>query len=118
MNMTQQLQQARAQCISRRWFLRDCGVGLAGIAAGSLLAAENPLAPRQPHFPAKAKQRRVGIDERGSIAFQQFGRRKLSVVLGEFRLVVEQFQMAGSAGLKNIDDPLGLRREVRLSWGQ
>ena len=61
MNMTQQLQRARAQYLSRRWFLRDCGVGLAGIAAGSLLAAEtgakpttseNPLAPRQPHFPA------------------------------------------------------------------
>ena len=65
MNMTQQLQRARAQYLSRRWFLRDCGVGLAGIAAGSLLAAEtgakpttseNPLAPRQPHFPAKAKR--------------------------------------------------------------
>lgn len=56
--------------LARRWFLRDCGVGLAGIALQSLLArdghAENPtspsgaphhpLAPRAPHFPAKAKQ--------------------------------------------------------------
>ena len=56
MNMTQQLQQAREQYLSRRWFLRDCGVGLAGIAAGSLLAADNSLTPRQPHFPAKAKR--------------------------------------------------------------
>ena len=54
MNNSQQLQAARALYLSRRWFLRDCGVGLASIAAHSLLAsegranapAENPLAPR------------------------------------------------------------------------
>ncbi len=53
-----QLQSIRAQALTRRWFLRDCGVGLGAIAAGSLLAADstNPLAPRQPHFPAKAKR--------------------------------------------------------------
>ena len=65
MNLTRELQQARALLLSRRWFLRDCGIGLAGIAAGSLLAAEsgakaprseNPLAPRQPHFAPKAKR--------------------------------------------------------------
>ncbi len=62
----QQLQAAHAQAVSRRWFLRDCGVGLGAIAAGSLLSNDlsraiaadnqNPLAPRQPHFPAKAKR--------------------------------------------------------------
>jgi uncharacterized protein (DUF1501 family) len=53
--------------ISRRYFLNDCAIGLGKIAAASLLAgsaargavasesARNPLAPRQPHFPAKAK---------------------------------------------------------------
>jgi hypothetical protein len=64
MNLIHQLQSARAQYLSRRWFLRDCGVGLAGIAASSLLAeesakapaADNPLAPRQPHFLGKAKR--------------------------------------------------------------
>ena len=49
---------------TRRHFLRDCGVGLGSIALASLLddklfadakTPENPLAPRQPHFPAKAK---------------------------------------------------------------
>ena len=53
----------------RRWFLSQCGVGLAGIAASTLLAEEspnklsasssgiaNPLAPKQPHFPGKAKR--------------------------------------------------------------
>ena len=64
--MTQQLplQTAFAQYLSRRWFLRDCGIGLAGIAANSLASraaqgageSTNPLAPRQPHFPAKAKR--------------------------------------------------------------
>ncbi len=52
--------------VRRRWFLRDCGVGLGAIAAGTLLAADstaavtadatNPLASKQPHFPGKAKR--------------------------------------------------------------
>jgi len=49
----------------RRWFFGECGVGLAGIAATSLLAQQaagrpredaNPLAAKQPHFPARAKR--------------------------------------------------------------
>src|SRR5262245_21061190 len=63
MNYWHDLQAAQARYLSRRWFLKDCGVGLAGIAASSLLAtdlaaatADNPLAPKQPHYPAKAKR--------------------------------------------------------------
>src|SRR5687768_12570048 len=65
MNFAQQWHDARARYLSRRWFLRDCGIGLAGIAASALLASEshaatdaaaNPLAPRSPHFPGKAKR--------------------------------------------------------------
>lgn len=65
MNILQELQQAHAKYLTRRWFLRDCGMGIAGIAASSLLAGEkraaaapsqNPLAPRPSHFPAKAKR--------------------------------------------------------------
>jgi hypothetical protein len=65
MNLAQELRQAFGRYLSRRWFLRDCGVGLASIAAGALLAddaagaapaAGNPLAPRLPHFPARAKR--------------------------------------------------------------
>jgi Protein of unknown function (DUF1501) len=42
--------------IARRWFLEQCGVGLGAMALGQLLnAAENPLAPKKPQFPAKAK---------------------------------------------------------------
>ncbi|WP_372898610.1 DUF1501 domain-containing protein [Stieleria sp.] len=47
---------------SRRWFLKDCGVGLGAIAAAQLMAEESgaastadPLAVRQPHFPGKVK---------------------------------------------------------------
>ncbi len=51
---------------TRRHFFQDCALGLGSLALGSLLndrgagAAEstaftNPLAPKQPHFPAKAK---------------------------------------------------------------
>ena len=53
--------------ITRRWFFKECGVGLGAIALGSLLgegavaaaekvAGTNPLSPRQPHFKAKAKR--------------------------------------------------------------
>lgn len=69
MNLQQQLHTAAAQDLRRRWFLKECGVGLGSIAAASLLQAEscasegasanslkNPLAPREPHFPARAKR--------------------------------------------------------------
>ena len=50
--------------ITRRWFFKECGVGLGSIALGSLLADRlsggstlaHPLAPKQPHFAAKAKR--------------------------------------------------------------
>lgn len=50
--------------ITRRWFFQQCGVGLGAIALGELfkqngwaapLQAANPLAPKPPPFPAKAK---------------------------------------------------------------
>jgi len=49
---------ARASLLARRWFLRDCGVGLAGIAATSLLAGEGCAAARvrSPHFTPRAKR--------------------------------------------------------------
>jgi hypothetical protein len=51
---------------TRRHFFRDCGVGVGAMALSSLLAREtaaadaaaprkDPLTPRKPHFPAKAK---------------------------------------------------------------
>ncbi len=59
------LQQQWAKQLRRRWFFRDCGLGLAGIAAGCLQAQEllaNPattqraLAPREPHYAPTAKR--------------------------------------------------------------
>jgi Protein of unknown function (DUF1501) len=50
-----------SRTLARRWFLKECGVGLGAIALHQLLggsplrAATNPLAPKSPHFPAKAK---------------------------------------------------------------
>jgi len=57
----------RVDRTKRRWFFGQCGVGLAGMAACSFLGKEaqsannvaddaTPLAPRLPHFPAKAKR--------------------------------------------------------------
>ncbi|MCE2863621.1 MAG: hypothetical protein RIR76_1132 [Verrucomicrobiota bacterium] len=58
-----ELRAARARLLSRRWFLQDCGVGMAGLALSSLLARDaqakapaNPLAVRAPHFKPKAKR--------------------------------------------------------------
>lgn len=61
--------QQHCRAVTRRHFLRDCGVGLGKIALAGLLtdalagrvrganpSAASPLAPRQPHFPGKAKR--------------------------------------------------------------
>ncbi len=42
--------------LTRRWFLRDCGIGMAGIAANSLLANDAPKLAPKAHFTAKAKR--------------------------------------------------------------
>jgi len=49
--------------LARRWFLRDCGLGLGSVALQALLAREgsaatpaNPLAVKAPHFAPKAKR--------------------------------------------------------------
>ena len=51
--------------ITRRWFFEQCGVGLGAIALGQLFAqngwaataaSTNPLAPKTPPLPAKAKR--------------------------------------------------------------
>jgi len=61
--MHHELKNELASIQSRRWFLGNCGVGMAGLALNSLLAGEkpinapaNPLAARMPHFAAKAKR--------------------------------------------------------------
>jgi uncharacterized protein (DUF1501 family) len=55
------------KAITRRFFFRDCGIGIGSLALASLLkggnvfagtppAAANPFAPRAPHFKARAKR--------------------------------------------------------------
>lgn len=75
MNDFERIAQSRANLLRRRWFFRDCGLGLAGIAASNLLVRDgwavddqpasdqpasiqpaNPLQAKTPHFPAKAKR--------------------------------------------------------------
>ncbi len=49
------------QTLARRWFLKDCGIGLGAMALGNLMggrdaaAAADPLALKQPHFRPRAK---------------------------------------------------------------
>ena len=61
MNYQTELIREGRKLITRRHFFKDCGVGIGSIALASLLkgdlrAQQNPLAPKLPHFPAKAKR--------------------------------------------------------------
>jgi hypothetical protein len=63
MNLLHALAAERARHLSRRWFFRDCTLGLGSIALASLLdaparadaAPSDPLAPRRPHHAPRAK---------------------------------------------------------------
>jgi len=57
----------RAHALTRRHFLQTCQAGVGAMALSQIIgraataapearAGENPLAPKQPHFPAKAKR--------------------------------------------------------------
>jgi hypothetical protein len=62
-DLTEHFWNERRKLAARRYFFRECGVGLGALALASLLqdnealaAAGNPSAPRAPHFPARAKR--------------------------------------------------------------
>jgi hypothetical protein len=71
MDLRSEISNEARKLLARRWFFKECGVGLAGIALTSLLrgsparaaaSAEvspkpaNPLAPRNPHYAPRAKR--------------------------------------------------------------
>ncbi|HVY71271.1 MAG TPA: DUF1501 domain-containing protein [Verrucomicrobiae bacterium] len=67
MNLLNEFASEQQRFLTRRWFFKQCGLGLGGVALASLLgedrafaaataAATNPLAPRKPHYAAKAKR--------------------------------------------------------------
>lgn len=60
MNVRTELLAEYSRYRTRRWFFRECGVGLASIAALDLAArgagGASPLALKQPRYPAKAKR--------------------------------------------------------------
>ena len=58
--------------VSRRHFLRDCGVGLgkvavAGLLTESLRSAGTTIRPRGPHFPGKAKAHDLEVHLNGGV---------------------------------------------------
>jgi hypothetical protein len=66
MNHHQHFFNEHRKLVTRRWFFKECGVGLGAIALNSLLARSllaapgkptltNPLAPKKPHFTPKAR---------------------------------------------------------------
>ena len=73
MDLRPQIADETRKLLARRWFFKECGVGLGTIALASLMKADkaraaeaaapagrssamNPLAPRQPHYAPKAKR--------------------------------------------------------------
>ncbi len=62
MNFTREIQSEYARYLSRRWFFKECGVGMASLAAMDLMrtnaapAPISPLAQKNPHYGAKAKR--------------------------------------------------------------
>jgi hypothetical protein len=62
----QEIEQARLRVQTRRHFFGQCGIGVGAMALSSMLSKSlgaesstnksNPLAPKAPHFPAKAKR--------------------------------------------------------------
>ncbi len=65
MDVKNQAFREHCRLMTRRWFFQQCGMGLGAIALGELMGsrsaaaaapAANPLAPRLPHFAAKAKR--------------------------------------------------------------
>ncbi|MFM8891958.1 MAG: hypothetical protein ACKOTB_10135, partial [Planctomycetia bacterium] len=49
------LHEARGRLLSRRWFFGDCGIGLAGLAAGARAASAGPAAAPAPAGPRAAE---------------------------------------------------------------
>src|SRR6185312_14126413 len=66
LSLIEDLRAEHARFITRRWFLRQCGVGLGSMTLASLLGEDaaraatkvspGPLAPKQPHFKPKANR--------------------------------------------------------------
>ena len=67
MDLRNQIVAENGKLLTRRWFFKECGVGLGSVALASLMGASvakaaeaplpaNPLAPRLPHFAPKAKR--------------------------------------------------------------
>jgi len=66
MPLSQIQREQQQRSLSRRWFLRECGVGLGAVALADLLGQSgyafdetthaDPLAPKSPHHPARAKR--------------------------------------------------------------
>src|SRR5687768_3945383 len=74
MDLRPQIADETRKLLARRWFFKECGVGLGAMALASLMGSDkaraaeaapatvppsrgiNPLAPRQPHYAPKAKR--------------------------------------------------------------
>src|SRR5689334_15331223 len=69
MDLRREINEEARKLVTRRWFFKECGVGLGAIAMASMMRdknagvaraadaiAANPFAPKRPHFTPKAKR--------------------------------------------------------------
>src|SRR5262245_39210584 len=66
MHFDEEIKIEARRLLTRRWFFKECGIGLGSLALASLMgkshyaqsrsAITNPLAPKKPHFAPKAKR--------------------------------------------------------------
>jgi hypothetical protein len=64
MNNRDEIIAEKRRLVTRRHFFNDCAVGIGSLALATLLgdrtiaagSEANPLAPRKPHFPGRAKR--------------------------------------------------------------
>src|SRR5262245_65800893 len=73
MNFDEEIKIEARRLLTRRWFFKECGIGLGSLALASLMeeglfaqsqsaignrqsAIANPLAPKQPHFKPQANR--------------------------------------------------------------
>ena len=60
----------------------------------------------------------VRFDEGITLVLDEFRRNRLAIVFGQTRAMIEQVQLTGAAGLKQVNDAFGARRKLRRMRSQ
>ena len=102
----------RMQGLDDRDVINDLGqMGKHLRKLGPALAVPRKLVPGR-------HQARVGPDEGVTLVLHDLGRDRLAVELPEYRLLVEEVELARSTSHEHVNDTFRLRGEVGRAWGE